>query len=149
MALPEPETAPLLGASPPAAPGSAQLEDDASPEDDQPAADDDDSGLAPGTPIADGPFVPPLPAPAPAPSPAPAVDDAGGEAPDPDDEAELPEDLGGGSRRSRRTEALQLSHKLTHLPKNPFCQACQEAKMKQYYSKGGAFTRELDKWAPL
>ena len=78
-ALPEPETAPILGASLPAAPGSAELEDDAWPEDDQPTADDDDSGLAPGTPIADGPFVPPLLAPAPAPPPEPAADTAGGE----------------------------------------------------------------------
>jgi hypothetical protein len=90
-----------------------------------------------------------LPPPAPAPSPAPDADDAGGDVPDPDEDADLPDDLGGGSRRSRKAEALQLSHKLTHLPKNPFCQACQEAKMKQYYSKRGAFARELEKWGSI
>ena len=98
------------------------------PRDEQASGDEEEPGLAPGTPIAEGPFVPPAPLPAPVPSPAPEAEAAGGDGHDPDEDADLPDDLGGGSRRSRKAEALQLSHKLTHLPKNPFCQACQEAK---------------------
>jgi hypothetical protein len=32
-------------------------------------------------------------------------------------------------------EATSLVHKLTHLPKNPFCEACKRGKMKEKYSR--------------
>jgi hypothetical protein len=48
-----------------------------------------------------------------------------------------------------REEATSHSHKLTHLPKNPFCDACQRGKMKEKYSHRGAFKRELTKWGEV
>ena len=45
-----------------------------------------------------------------------------------------------------REEAKSLQHKLHHLPKNPFCEACVRGKMKEKYSRRGAFQRETQKW---
>jgi hypothetical protein len=42
-----------------------------------------------------------------------------------------------------RAEAQSLEHKLSHLPKNPFCEACTMGKMKEKYSRRRAFKREL------
>ena len=36
-------------------------------------------------------------------------------------------------------EAVSASHKLIHIPKNPFCEACQRGKMRERYSRRGAF----------
>ena len=86
-------------------------------------------------------------APLPPPAQAPPLGD---DAPRADDGDEPVADVdGGGLRRTRRAEAQSAIHKLTHLPKNPFCQACQEAKMKQYYSKRGAFAREVTRWGAI
>ena len=35
-------------------------------------------------------------------------------------------------RRKLREEARSIRHALTHLPKNPYCGACRQGKMKQY-----------------
>ena len=42
-----------------------------------------------------------------------------------------------------RAEAESVEHKLSHLQKNPFCQACTMGKMKEKYSRRSAFKREL------
>ena len=46
-------------------------------------------------------------------------------------------------------EAKSLVHKLTHLPKNPYCDSCQRGKIKEKYSRRGAFKREIEKWCEL
>ena len=51
--------------------------------------------------------------------------------------------------RDLQEDAKSLKHKLTHLPKNPYCQACQEAKMKQAYSRRGAFQRPTEHFGQL
>ena len=51
--------------------------------------------------------------------------------------------------RDLKAEAKSLKHLLTHLPKNPHCQACQEAKMKQIYSRRGAFQRPLERFGHI
>ncbi len=38
------------------------------------------------------------------------------------------------SRRDLSAEATSLRHLRTHLPKNPYCVSCQQAKMRQRYS---------------
>ena len=48
-----------------------------------------------------------------------------------------------------RAEATSAAHKLTHLPKNPYCSSCQLGKMKERYSRRGAFRRQLTKWGEL
>ena len=48
-----------------------------------------------------------------------------------------------------REEATSIGHKLTHLPKNPFCDACQRGKMRERYSKRGAFKHNLEKWGGI
>ncbi len=48
-----------------------------------------------------------------------------------------------------RKEANSLEHKLSHLPKNPYCQSCTMGKMKEMYSKRGAFKRELTQWGEV
>jgi len=48
-----------------------------------------------------------------------------------------------------REEANSLVHKLTHLPKNPFCEACKRGKMKEKYSRRGAFKHVLEKWGEI
>ena len=57
--------------------------------------------------------------------------------------AEEPETKG---RRDLRVEATSIRHLLTHLPKNPHCVSCQQAKMRQRYSHKGAFKREIDQF---
>ena len=59
---------------------------------------------------------------------------------------EMEQESGG---RDLKTEAKSLKHLLTHLPKNPHCQACQEAKMKQVYSRRGAFQRPLERFGHI
>jgi hypothetical protein len=49
-------------------------------------------------------------------------------------------------KRDLKAIAITKEHWLTHLPKNPYCQSCQEAEMKQAYSKRGAFAREPSKF---
>ena len=44
-----------------------------------------------------------------------------------------------------REEATSIGHKLTHLPKNPFCEACQRGRMRERYSKRGAFKHNLER----
>ncbi len=99
---------------------------------------------------------PPLPGPAEDPpdntgeadresEPGPA-EDPPADAEDADPEVEVAPEDGGGRAKDRRAEARSLSHKLTRLPKNPFCEACQTAKMKQTYSRRGAFSREVGRW---
>ena len=48
-----------------------------------------------------------------------------------------------------QAEALTSAHKLCHLPKNPYCNACCRGKMKQKYSKRRTFKRELDEWGEV
>ena len=38
---------------------------------------------------------------------------------------------------------------MSHLPKNPFCQACTMGKMKEKYSRRSAFKRELTEWGEI
>ena len=52
-------------------------------------------------------------------------------------------------RRDLKLEASSLRHLLTHLPKNPHCPSCQQAKMRQRYSHKGAFKREIDKFGEI
>ena len=51
-----------------------------------------------------------------------------------------------GRQEKLQTEAGSVLHKLTHLPKNPFCDSCQRGKMKEKYSRRGAFKRNVEKW---
>ena len=44
---------------------------------------------------------------------------------------------------------MSLHHLLTHLPKNPYCVSCQQAKMRQRYYHRGAFKRELDQFGEI
>ena len=52
-------------------------------------------------------------------------------------------------RRDLRAEATSLRHLLTHLPKNPYCVHCQQAKTLQRYSHKGAFKREIDQFGEI
>ena len=52
-------------------------------------------------------------------------------------------------RKNLREEATSIQHLLTHLPKNPYCMSCQQAKMRQRYSHRGAFKRELDQFGEI
>ena len=45
--------------------------------------------------------------------------------------------------------AASLEHKLSHLPKNPFCQSCIMGKMKDKYSHRRTFARELESWGEV
>ena len=69
-----------------------------------------------------------------------------------DAEVEEPEELEEddphvpGRQARLKTEASSVLHKLTHLPKNPFCDSCQRGKMKEKYSRRGAFKRNVEKW---
>ena len=53
---------------------------------------------------------------------------------------------GASAQEKLRLEATTATHKLTHLPKNPYCPACQLGKMKQRYTRRSAFRRQLTKW---
>ena len=44
-----------------------------------------------------------------------------------------------GERIRLKREAESREHKLTHIPKNHFCNACLRGKMKEKYSRRGAF----------
>ena len=46
---------------------------------------------------------------------------------------------GASAQEKLRLEATTATHKLTHLPKNPYFPACQLGKMKQRYSRRSAF----------
>ena len=63
------------------------------------------------------------------------------------EEDAIPEDENG--RINHRALANHISHTLTHLPKNPYCQVCQLAKMCNMYTKRGAFSRPLRKFGDL
>ena len=54
-----------------------------------------------------------------------------------------------GERVRLKKEAESKEHKLTHLPKNHYCDACLRGKMKEKYSRRGAFHREMKKWGDL
>ena len=56
-------------------------------------------------------------------------------------DAEVDPALPPGQRRKLRDEAMSVKHALTHLPKNPYCGACRQGKMRQYRAKAGAFQR--------
>ena len=65
------------------------------------------------------------------------------------DNAEKEEDKPKGASKCTsklKEEATSLVHKLTHLPKNLFCEACKRGKMKEKYSRRGAFKHVLEKW---
>ncbi len=48
-----------------------------------------------------------------------------------------------------RVEAQSLEHKVFHLPKNPFCEACTMGKMKEKYSRRRTFKRDLTEWGEI
>ena len=54
-----------------------------------------------------------------------------------------------GTRKDLKLEAGSLRHLLTHLPKNPHCLSCQQAKMKQKYSHRGALKREMAQFGEI
>ena len=62
---------------------------------------------------------------------------------DGDEEAE------GSKRRNLPQEAESLQHKLTHLPKNPYCSTCCRAKLKHKYTKRGTFQRIVEEWGDI
>ena len=103
-------------------------------------------GEAEGEPVEEEAGPPPLP-----PPPDPLGDEPAGE--DGDErgaEGEEQEDPPpGGARRDLRELANSPLHLLTHLPKNKYCQTCQLSKMKQAYSKRGAFQRETDRFGAI
>jgi hypothetical protein len=71
---------------------------------------------------------------------------------DPDeDEGKEEEPLGEETkaRRDFKAEATSLRHLLTHLPKNPHCVSCQQAKMRQRYSHKSAFKREISQFGEI
>ena len=80
------------------------------------------------------------------PEPDPPVAEA---VPPPPEEEPVEEEEGGPGRRDLKALAKSQLHLMTHLPKNPYCQACQMSKMKQAYSKRGAFQRELDHFGAI
>ena len=45
-----------------------------------------------------------------------------------------------------KAEAISAAHQLSHLPKNPFCDACLFGKMKEKYSHRRTFKRENSEW---
>ena len=53
------------------------------------------------------------------------------------------------ARRDLKFEATSLRHLLTHLPKNPHCVSCQQAKMRQRYSYKGAFKRDMAQFGEI
>ena len=53
------------------------------------------------------------------------------------------------ARRDLKAEAISLRHLLTHLPKNPHCVSCQQAKMRQRYSHKSAFKREIGQFGEI
>ena len=48
-----------------------------------------------------------------------------------------------------KEEAKSTVHQLIHIPKNPFCDACQRGKMRERYSRRGAFKHTLEKWGEI
>ena len=62
-------------------------------------------------------------------------------------EDDIPEEM--AARTDLRAAAKHPSHLLTHLPKNPYCQTCQLAKMCNQYTKRGAFKRQPKKFGDL
>ena len=60
---------------------------------------------------------------------------------------------GAPARKARvgtlKAEAKTLAHLCTHRYRNPYCEACIRAKMKQYRTVRGAFKRELKSWGDL
>ena len=46
-------------------------------------------------------------------------------------------------------EARERQHKQSHLPKNRFCDSFMRGKMKEKYSRRGAFQRALNGWGEL
>ena len=79
--------------------------------------------------------------------------------PDPDRPEEVPpppEPVAGDDevirqRRDLRLEAKSLKHLLTHLPKNPYCDACTRGKMKSVKRFRGSFAanRHPERWGQL
>jgi hypothetical protein len=53
------------------------------------------------------------------------------------------------AKRDLRELATKVDHLSTRLPKNPYCLACQESKMKQKYAHLGAFQRDLTVWGDI
>ena len=53
------------------------------------------------------------------------------------------------AKRDLRELATKVDHLSTHVPKNPYCLACQESKMKQKYAHRGAFQRDLSSWGDI
>jgi hypothetical protein len=45
--------------------------------------------------------------------------------------------------------ANSIEHKLSHLPKNPYCESCVRGKMKEKYSHRRTFARELEFWGEV
>ena len=72
------------------------------------------------------------------------VGEIAGDAEVKDEEEKIKEDPKVTSRL--KDEAKSIVHQLTHTPKNPFCGACQRGKMRERYSRRGAFKHTLQKW---
>ena len=47
------------------------------------------------------------------------------------------------------SEEMTVEHLLTHLLKDPRCDACTRGKMKEKYARRGAFKRDLSAWGDL
>ena len=108
---------------------------------DDPSADPAAPTIPKASVTTDGPAeVPPPPVPPPAwlqgPPPGEAYGDGGGS-----DAAPCSEELDEASakeietRRNLKAEAMSLAHQLTHLPKNPWCPACQAAQMNKRHAR--------------
>ena len=50
---------------------------------------------------------------------------------------------------SLREEANSLYHLLTHKPKNPFCESCRRAKMKEKRKYSGSYRNTTTRWGQL
>ena len=104
--------------------------------------------------VADGAIIEAPPGPFP-PMAAPEMDPAVLQVPDADVDPEsalaldMEEGLGGAPPVTVREQARQIEHLLTHLPANPYCDACQRGKMTQPRHMTGAFKRKLKKWCQI
>jgi hypothetical protein len=79
--------------------------------------------------------------------PVPGCDGLGEEQSSPDDDTEdrvvYPTEI------SLREEANSLYHLLTHKPKNPFCESCRRAKMKEKRKYSGSTNTTATRWGQL
>ena len=73
---------------------------------------------------------------------------SGGEAQSASDD-ECVDQLPPATKKSLQEEANRLYHRLTHTPKNPYCEACRRAKVKEKRTFAGSYRNTATRWGQL